>query len=107
MQLEATVKTRLRRQLLDRGRVIATLLADVLAGKPSEARLTAMGIAGKPGMRPEEKLRMALDQLEARRKLLEADDDRFGRCDICAVPLGEAALVELPWADRCQAHAAG
>jgi hypothetical protein len=106
MQLDEPLKTRLRRQLLDRGRVIATLLADVLAGKPSEARLSAMGIVGKPGMRPEEKLRMALDQIEARRKLLEADDDRFGCCDVCATPLGEAAIGELPWADRCQAHSA-
>ena len=105
MRFEEPSKTRLRRHLLDRGRVLATLLAEVLAGKPVAAKLTAIGIPGKPGMRPEEKLRLALDQIETRRKLLESDDDRFGRCDVCAVELGAAALGELPWADRCHAHA--
>jgi hypothetical protein len=105
MRFEEPLKTRLRRGLLGRGRVLATLLSEVLAGKPMEARLTALGIDGKPGMRPEEKLRLALDAIEGRRKLLDADDDRFGRCDVCGVDLGEAALGEMPWADRCRAHA--
>ena len=77
------LRARLRRGLLDRGRVLATLLADVLAGKKIEARLGPLGIDGKPGMRPEEKLRRALDQVEGRRRLLDAGDDRFGRCDDC------------------------
>jgi hypothetical protein len=105
MRIEEPSKTTLRRALLDRGRVLATLLSQVLAGKPVAAKLTALGVDGKPGMRPEEKLRWALDRIEARRKLLEADDDRFGRCDVCAVDLGAAELGELPWADRCRAHA--
>jgi RNA polymerase-binding transcription factor DksA len=49
---------------------------------------------------------MALDQVEARRKLIDADDDKFGRCDVCGEDLGLPALGELPWADRCAAHAA-
>ena len=49
---------------------------------------------------------MALDQIDRRRALIDADDDRFGRCDICGVDLGAGALGEMPWADRCQAHAA-
>lgn len=101
------LRGRLRRGLLDRGRVLATLLADVLAGKPVAPKLTTLGLDASPGMRPEEKLRYALDQIEARRKLLDAGDDRFGRCDTCGADLGEAALSEMPWADRCQAHAAG
>jgi len=105
MRVEEPSKTRLRRAMLDRGRVLATLLADVLAGKPVAPRLGVLGVEGKPGMRPEEKLRLALAQVEARRKLLEADDDRYGRCDVCAVELGTVELGELPWADRCRAHA--
>jgi hypothetical protein len=105
MRFEQPVKDRLRRALLDRGRVLATLLADVLAGKSVAPKLTAMGIDGKPGMRPEEKLRWALDQIERRRKLLEADDDRFGRCEVCEIDLGEVALEQMAWADRCAAHA--
>ena len=106
MRFEDTTRQRLRRRLLDRGRVLATLLADVLAGKPIAPRLDALGIAGKPGMRPEEKLRWALDQVERRRILLDTADDAYGRCDVCGEDLGEAALGEMAWADRCRAHAA-
>lgn len=105
MTPEEVIRIRLRRGLLDRGRVLATLLADVMSGKRIEARLGALGVDGKPGMRPEEKLRLALDQVEGRRRLLDAGDDRFGRCDACGEELGELALQEMPWADRCRAHA--
>jgi RNA polymerase-binding transcription factor DksA len=104
MRFEPAVLAKLRRDLMRRGATLATLLADVLAGKqPPE--LAAL-LAQKPGKRPEEVLRLALDQVEARRKLLDADDDRFGRCDVCGVDLGAAALGEMPWADRCAAHVA-
>lgn len=96
---------RFRDQIMQRGQVLATLLADVLAGKPLAVR-AAENVEGKPGMRPEEKLRAALARVEARRTLLDDDDDRFGRCDICGLDLGELALGEMPWADRCMAHAA-
>jgi hypothetical protein len=102
---EEPLRTRLRRGLLDRGRVLATLLGEVLAGKRIEVKLGPLGVEGKPGMRPEEKLRLALDQVEARRRLLDAGDDRFGRCDGCGADLGEPALQEMPWADRCRAPA--
>ncbi len=94
----------MRHALLARGQVLATLLAEVLSGKASEARIAAIVGTCKPGERPEEKLRRALDQVEGRRRLLDSDDDRFGRCDICGEDLGELALGEMPWADRCRAH---
>ncbi len=100
------MKGRLRRHLLDRGHILATLLSEVLAAKP-RAVLSATSLeAGKPGMRPEEKVRYALDQIERQRELLEVDDDRFGCCEMCGVELGDSAISEMPWADRCQAHAA-
>ena len=105
VRFDDPAKARLRRGLMKRGRDLATLLADVLAGKPVAPRLGALGVGGKPGMRPEEKLRWMLDRVEARRRLLDADDDAYGRCEICAADLGLAALDELPWADRCPAHA--
>lgn len=93
----------MRATLMKRGQMLATLLEQVLAGKkPPQLAL----VPGKPGMRPEEKLRMALDQVEGRRRLLDADDDRFGRCDVCHEDLGLTALGELPWADRCAKHMA-
>jgi hypothetical protein len=104
LRLPPEQRERLRRDLMKRGRDLATLLGDVMAGKRSPS-LAAL-LAQKPGARPDEVLRLALDQVEARRRLLDADDDRFGRCDICGLDLGDAALGEMPWADRCAAHAA-
>jgi hypothetical protein len=102
MRFDSETVIQLRRGIMDRGQVLATLLGEVLAGKtPAAVAL----LPGKPGMRPEEKLRMALDQVEARRKLIDADDDKYGRCDVCGEDLGLPALGELPWADRCAAHA--
>ena len=97
----------MRRALLDRGHVLATLLSEVLASKTSEERVLSIVSGGKPGMRPAEKLRWALDQIERRRDLLDAGDDRYGRCEICGEDIGELALGELPWADRCMVHREG
>jgi hypothetical protein len=94
-----------RRGIMKRGLTLSTLLADLLSGKKSAAAIAAMGI-DKPGIRPEEALRMTLASVEARRKLIDENDDRFGRCDICGEDLGAPALGEMPWADRCAKHAA-
>jgi RNA polymerase-binding transcription factor DksA len=103
MRFDPDTLARLRRDLMRRGATLATLLSEVLAGKqpPDLAAL----LAQRPGKRPEEVLRLALDQIEARRKLIDAGDDRYGRCDVCGVDLGAAELGEMPWADRCVAHA--
>jgi hypothetical protein len=103
-RLDSDLRSRLRRDLLARGHTLATLLADVLAGKDTSPSLAALGLT-RPGIRPEEALRKALDQVDGRRVLLDRNDDRFGRCDICATDLGALALGEMPWADRCAAHA--
>jgi hypothetical protein len=102
VRFDPSTRTTLRRDLMHRGMTLATLLTQVLAGRrpPQIAAL----LAQKPGKRPEEVLRLALDQVELRRSLLDAGDDGFGRCDACGVDLGLAALVEMPWADRCRAH---
>jgi hypothetical protein len=105
MRFDADIRDRLRRRLLRRGEVVATLLAEVLAGKDKMPAMAALGVL-RPGIRPEEALRNALNQIESRRRLLIADDDRYGRCDICGIDLGVVALDEMAWADRCAAHAA-
>lgn len=102
MRIDPSTLVRLRRDLLRRGATLATLLAEVLAGK-KPPQLVAL-LAQKPGKRPEEVLRLALDQIEHQRRLLDANDDRYGRCDTCGIDLGMAALTEMPWADRCAAH---
>jgi RNA polymerase-binding transcription factor DksA len=93
----------MRRALLRRGQNLAELLAQVMAGK-QPPQLAAL-LAEKPGKRPDEVLREALAQVEGRRAQLDAGDDRFGRCEVCGADLGEAAMLEVPWADRCAAHA--
>ena len=103
MRFDPATLAKLRHDLLRRGQILATLLADVLAGK-QPPQLTEL-LAQKPGKRPEEVLRLALDQVEGRRRLLDAADDRYGRCDVCGADLGATALAEMPWADRCAAHA--
>ncbi|HVK72625.1 MAG TPA: hypothetical protein VM734_04870 [Kofleriaceae bacterium] len=94
-----------RRQLLARGHAIATRLAEVLAGKDGERGLRALGLHARPGMRPEEVLRAALDRVETLRRWLDAGDDRYGRCHACGAALSAAQLDEVPWADACPAHA--
>ncbi|MCX5744106.1 MAG: hypothetical protein NT062_16580 [Proteobacteria bacterium] len=103
MRFKPDELTRLRRGIMKRGQTLSTVLADLLAGKqhPSMASI----LAAKPGLRPEEAVRKMLDEVEARRKLIDADDDAYGRCDVCGEDLGIYALGELPWADRCHAHA--
>ena len=95
---------RYRKMIMRRGLDLATILSELLAGKDKTRAMEAMQIGGKPGMKPEEKVRMALDAVEARRKLIDADDDRYGRCDVCGDDLGALALGEMPWADRCRKH---
>jgi len=103
-ELDDSLREELRRAIMRRGGELATLLAEVLGGKRPPALVELL--SRRPGKRPEEVLRLALDQVEERRRLLDARDDRFGRCDVCGESLDLAALREMPWADRCAAHAA-
>ena len=105
MRFDADTLARLRKGIMQRGQVLATMLAEVLAGKDKDRALAALGLTDKPGLRAEERLRLALDQVERRRKLIDADDDAYGRCDVCGEDLGLVALGEMPWADRCRPHA--
>lgn len=95
----------LRKRLTRRGQDLATRLAEIMAGKDGDRIVRALGLGGKPGARPEEILRDALAANEARRRLLDEGDPRFGNCEVCNVELGRDAMREVPWADRCQAHA--
>lgn len=102
LRFDEPTRLRLRRALLRKGHTIATLLADVLAGKDKGSELSNLPMFDKPGLRPEEKLRMYLDHVESCRILLDNDDDRFGRCTECDADLGLLALEQMPWADQCQ-----
>lgn len=99
------MRERVRRRLLKHGMVLRSLLAEVVSGKDRTAVLQALGIL-RPGTRPDEALRTALDRIERRRVLLVSDDARYGCCELCGHDLGTVALEEAPWTDRCRAHAA-
>lgn len=108
MELDESTRERLRQRLLRKGMEIATLLADVLAGKDRQRELAALpAFTDKPGLKPEERLRLYLDHVEARRKLLVAHDDRYGRCDACGAHLSLFELEEMPWADQCRTCGSG
>jgi hypothetical protein len=105
MRFDDDTRALLRRRLLDRGQAIATLLAAVLGGKDKTRAVDALGLNAKPGMKPEEILRAALENVERLRKLVEAGDDAYGTCHVCGTDLGGAvAMLEMPWADTCPAH---
>ena len=104
LRFDQSTVLRLRQTIMRKGQVIANDLAKVLAGKGGPVRMSELPVfAAKPGMRPEERLRAYLEHVESCRKLIDADDDQFGRCGHCSVDLGLPALEQLPWADRCQA----
>jgi hypothetical protein len=105
MRFDPDTRARLRRGLMRRGQTLATILAELLAGKDKRGALAVLGVEARPGMRPDELVRAALEAVEARRRLLDAEDDGFGRCETCGDDLGLPALGEMPWADRCRAHA--
>jgi hypothetical protein len=105
MRFDDDARGRLRTKLLARGQVIATKLSELLAGKDGRSLMSLLGLDARPGLRPEEVLRAALDHVERLRKLVEAGDDAYGRCWVCGKDVGLAGLEEVPWADACGEHA--
>ena len=103
LRFDSDTRQRLRRALLDKGMALATALTDLMAGKADKTRAAELpSAARKPGMTPIERLRAYLNHVEACRQRLDADDDSYGRCDVCGDDLGLTALQEMPWADRCR-----
>lgn len=102
-RFQSETLARMRSLLMRKGREIATVLAEVLAGGDAGEARRLVG-PPKPGETPAEALRRYLDLIEGRRQLIDDDDDRFGRCDACGVDLGQLQLLEMPWADRCPRH---
>jgi hypothetical protein len=82
-----------RRALLKKGGEIADMLADFLSGKVP----AGLGsLAGKPGERPEEKLRRWLNAVQAR---LDATEDP--KCEKCGREIPFVELEQMPLADVC------
>lgn len=103
-RLDRDSRRRLRIRLVSRGEELSVALAASVIGKLDEATLLALGVGQPTDMPAEDALRAALDQVDRRRFLLDGNDDRYGRCDVCGVDLGLAVLGEMPWLDRCAKH---
>ena len=82
-----------------KGWAVAQELQEVMASKDVSlqelGRLTQDG----PRLKPEEKLRLFLAQVNHARVRLQSDD--FGRCQGCSASLDEAQLDEMPWIELC------
>jgi RNA polymerase-binding transcription factor DksA len=97
----------LRSGLMKRGQDLSTKLSELMSGKDGDSLVAALGLNAKPGATPEEILRQALADNEQLRHWLDDGDARYGVCGVCGVELGLASMREVPWADRCHAHAGG
>ncbi len=98
--LSDAVREALRQKLLKKGQEVANKLAKVLAGLDIRLeQIPARGL-GKPGMRPEERLRAYLDLINAKRRALEANDRSYGVCSFCDGPFSEVELDQVPWVDE-------
>lgn len=86
----------LRRSLLVKGKELADLLAEVIAGKSPSG---ADALTAQPGETKEEKLRRYLGVIQSRIDATFAGT--YGRCDECGEDIPLVELSELPWADRC------
>ncbi len=104
MRFDDETREVFRKRLLARGGVLARELAELMGGKDKTRAIAALGL-DKPGMTPEEILRAALAHVEKLRRWVVDGDDRYGRCHACDVDLGKDAMLEVPWADACRAHA--
>jgi RNA polymerase-binding transcription factor DksA len=89
---------RLKRQLLDKGAEINAKLMDILDHKRVDVSELIGG--GKPGERPEERLRRFLDLVDGRLRAIR--QGTYGRCERCGDGLPYEHLRQVPWIDTCQ-----
>ena len=95
---EATL--RVRASLRKKQGEVAKKLEDVLNGQNVTLGEIKLPQFDDPAEPESEKLRRFMRYLaEVSARL---DTPEFGRCAKCGADLGEAALVETPWADRCR-----
>lgn len=94
----------LRRQLLNKGAEVSSLLAELLAGQAVDPRaLGALGGGARPGERATERLRRFLELID--QKLQATRTGTYGLCGGCGEPLALAALTQVPWTEQCLACA--
>ena len=87
------------KRINQKGWEVATRLAELKAGQ--EITLADMFTPGldTEAMDKEARVRAFLDLINAARTRLGTE--RYGLCLACGAPLGEQALDERPWLERC------
>lgn len=91
---------RWHRHLLAKGREVAQVLEEILAGK--DVRLEDLPIPGNADDDPELRARRFLERID--RGIKSFGTPRFGRCAVCEAPIDPAVLEEAPWTERCARH---
>ena len=91
--------SRYRREIMKKGKDINHKLTELLAGKNVTISTIVLPQDDKPGLKPEEKLRLFLDLvIRAQRRL---GTEEFGRCVQCGVEFPKGALDDTPWLETC------
>ncbi|HAN31630.1 MAG TPA: hypothetical protein DCQ06_08550 [Myxococcales bacterium] len=97
--LSPEIIQRFRLHLARKGMAINEQLTRLLAGQNARLLDLKMPHEQRPGLKPEEKLRMYLDQvIRAQRRL---GTEHWGLCQDCGQPLPELALLDCPWLETC------
>lgn len=98
--LSPELMRRFRRDLARKGMAVNEQLTRLLAGKNARLLDLKMPHEQRPGLKPEEKLRMYLDQvIRAQRRL---GTPQWGLCQECGVAFPEQALMDTPWLEVCE-----
>jgi hypothetical protein len=92
-------RKRYQRELMKKGWAVNQKLTDVLAGKNVTLATTKLPHEMKPGLKPEEKLRIFLDQIMRAQKRLQTPD--FGNCVQCQEPFPKGAIDDTAWLETC------
>lgn len=91
---------RYRRELMRKGWAVNEQLTKVLAGQNTTMATVKMPHEMKPGLKPQEKLRMFLDLIvRAQNRLLTPE---FGHCIECGTPFPKGALDDTAWLETCE-----
>ena len=90
---------RWRAELTRTGMAINDQLTRLLAGQQVTLATLKLPHERRPGLRPEEKLRLFLDRISRAQQRL--DTPAWGRCVDCGAELPEPALDDSPWLEQC------
>ncbi len=90
---------RYRREIMKKGMQVNRKLTDLLAGKNVTISTIVLPQDDKPGLKPEEKVRLFLDLIVRAQHRLGTE--AFGKCVECDTEFPKGALDDTPWLETC------